>query len=63
MLRRIFGPRRDKVTVERGKIHDEEFNDLLPTKYCSGNQIEKNGKGGACSAYGAEIFTELYGEL
>ena len=35
MLRRIFGPRRDKVTVERGKIHDEEFNDF----YCPPNIV------------------------
>ena len=31
MLRRIFGPKRDEVTGELRKIHDEELNDL----YCS----------------------------
>ena len=31
MLRRIFGPKRDEVTGERRKLHDEELNDL----YCS----------------------------
>jgi hypothetical protein len=28
MLRRIFGPRRDEVTGERRKLHNEEQNDL-----------------------------------
>jgi len=28
MLRRIFGPRRDEVTGEWGRLHNEELNDL-----------------------------------
>ena len=32
-LRRIFGPKRDKVTGEWRKLHNEELNDL----YCSPN--------------------------
>ena len=31
VLRRIFGPRRDEVTGERRRLHNEELNDL----YCS----------------------------
>jgi hypothetical protein len=31
VLRRVFGPRRDKVTGEWRKLHNEELNDL----YCS----------------------------
>ena len=31
VLRRIFGPKRDGVTGERRKLHNEELNDL----YCS----------------------------
>jgi len=31
VLRRIFGPKRDEVTGEWRKIHNEELNDL----YCS----------------------------
>jgi hypothetical protein len=28
VLRRIFGPKRDGVTGERRKLHNEELNDL-----------------------------------
>ena len=35
MLRGIFGPKRDKVTEERRKLHNEELNDL----YCSPNVV------------------------
>ena len=51
VLRRIFGPKRDEVTGEWRKLHNEEFNDL----YCSTNSVcdkIKNEKGGACGMYG-----------
>jgi hypothetical protein len=35
VLRRIFGPKRDEVTGEWRKLHNEEINDL----YCSPNII------------------------
>ena len=35
VLRRIFGPKRDGVTGERRKLHNEELNDL----YCSPNIV------------------------
>ena len=35
VLKRIFGPRRDEVTGEWGKLHTEELNDL----YCSPNIV------------------------
>jgi hypothetical protein len=36
VLRKIFGPRRDKVTGEWRKLHNEELNDLC----CSPNIVE-----------------------
>jgi hypothetical protein len=35
LLRRIFGPKRDEVTRELRKVHNEELNDL----YCSPNIV------------------------
>ena len=55
VLRRIFGPKRDEVTVEWRKLHNEELNDLYSSpNICSGEQIEKNEIGGACSTYGRD---------
>jgi hypothetical protein len=45
VLSRIFMTKRDEVTGEWRKIHNEELNDL----YCSPNN---NEMGGVCSAYG-----------
>ena len=42
MLRRIFGPKRDEVTGEWRKLHNEELN-------FSGDKIEKNEISGSCS--------------
>ena len=33
VLRRIFGPRRDEVTEEWRKLHNEELNDLYSSPY------------------------------
>jgi hypothetical protein len=35
VLRSVFGPKRDGVTGERRKLHNEELNDL----YCSPNVV------------------------
>ena len=52
VLRRIFGPKRDEVTGEWRKLHNEELSDL----YCSPNIVRviksRRKMGGACSAYG-----------
>jgi hypothetical protein len=51
-LKKIFGPKRDEVTgVEETTERIVECF-ILFTTYCSGNQIEKNEMGGACSTYG-----------
>jgi len=55
VLRRIFGPKRNEVTGERRKLHNEELNDL----YCSPNivRVMKSRRmrwGGTCSTYGEE---------
>ena len=53
VLRRIFGPRRDEVTGEWRRLHNEELNDLYSSpQYCAGDKIEKNKMGWACGAYG-----------
>jgi len=31
VLRRIFGPRRDEVTGEWRRLHNEELNDMYPS--------------------------------
>ena len=55
VLRRIFGPRRDEVTGEWTRLHNEELNGL----YSSPNiaqvinyYIKKNEMGWACGSYG-----------
>jgi hypothetical protein len=50
---RIFGPKRDGVTGEWKRLHNEELNDLYSSPNInSGDQIKKNEVGGACSTYG-----------
>ena len=53
VLRRIFGPRRDEVTGEWKRLHNEELNSfVLLTQYRAGDKMEKNEMGWACGAYG-----------
>jgi len=61
VLRRIFGPKRDEVTGEWRKLHNEELNDL----YCSPNiaqviksrrmrwagDVARIGRGEACTRF------------
>jgi len=39
VLRRIFGPKRDEVTVEWRKLHNEELSDLHCLMICTAHQI------------------------
>jgi hypothetical protein len=52
VLRRVFGPKRDEVTGEWRKLHNEELNDLysLPN-IVRVVKIEKK-MGGVCGTYG-----------
>jgi hypothetical protein len=54
VLRKIFRPKRNEVTGEWRRLHNEGLYDLylLLTKYYSGDQIEKNEMSGACGMYG-----------
>jgi hypothetical protein len=47
VLRRIFGPKRDEVTGEWRKLHNEELNDLysLPNILRVINQEKRNRRG------------------
>jgi len=60
VLRRTFGPKRDEVTGEWRKLHNEEINDLL-AQFFSGDQIKKNEIGGACSTMGrGEMYSGFW---
>ena len=54
VLRRVFGPKRDEVTGEWRKLHNEKLSDLysLPNIVREGGKIEKNEMGRECGAYG-----------
>ena len=52
VLRRIFGPRREEVTGEWRRLHNEELNDLYSSPNIVRDKIEKNEMGWACGAYG-----------
>jgi hypothetical protein len=55
VLRRIFGPKRVEVTREWRKLYNEELNDLyFSPNIFSGDKMEKNEMGGACSAIEGE---------
>ena len=51
--RRIFGPKRDEVTGEWRKLHNEELKwSILLTQYSVSDKIKKNEMDGALGAYG-----------
>ena len=53
VLRRIFGPRRDEVTGNWRRLHNEGLNDLYSSpQYRASDKIKKNEMGWACGAYG-----------
>jgi hypothetical protein len=53
VLRGIFGPKRDEVTGELRKLHNEELHDLLLlTHYCAGDKIQNNEMDRECISDG-----------
>jgi len=64
VLRRIFGPKRDEVTGERRKLHNEELNNL----YSSPNivQVRKSrmrwAGNVACMGEGRGVYRVLVGK-
>jgi hypothetical protein len=51
VLRRIFGPKRDEVTGEWRKMHNEELHNLYSSPHII-RQVEANEVDGACSMHG-----------
>jgi hypothetical protein len=47
VLRRIFGPKRDEVTGDWRKLHNEEL-------HAKRNEIKEGESGRACSTHGRE---------
>jgi hypothetical protein len=54
VLRRIFGPKRDKVTGEWRKLHSEELHNLYSSPDVI-SQVEANEVGGACGTHGRGV--------
>jgi hypothetical protein len=54
VMRKISGPKRDKTTGERKRLHIEEFYGQYYTENYLDNQIKKNEIGWACGTYGTQ---------
>jgi hypothetical protein len=53
VLRRIFGPKRDEVTGEWRKLHNEELHNLYSSPdIIRKSQVKVNEVGEACSMHG-----------
>ena len=59
VLRKVCGPKRDDVTLEWGKLHNQQLYDLYWSPNYSGDQIKENEMGGACGTYGREVHLEF----
>jgi hypothetical protein len=58
VLRRIFGPKKDEVTEEWRKLHNEELHKF----YSSPDQVKANVVGKACGTHGREKCTMFWWE-
>jgi hypothetical protein len=53
VLEKIFGPKRDEVTGEWRRLHNDDTYDLYSSRNII-RVIKKNEMGGVCSTYGRE---------
>jgi hypothetical protein len=61
VLRRVFGPKKDRVTGEWSKLHNEELNDLYSLhQYCAGGKIMMNELDGMWRVRGRIVCTECW---
>jgi hypothetical protein len=61
VLRRIFGPKRDEVTGEWRKLHNEELHNLYSSPDII-RQVKANEVGGACGTHwGGEKSVQDFG--
>jgi hypothetical protein len=56
VLRRVFGSKRDEVTGDWRKMHNEELHNLYSSSSIIGysDQVKEDEIGGACSTNGGE---------
>jgi hypothetical protein len=57
VLRRIFGAKRNEVTGEWRKLHNEELHILYSSPNIKSNQIKENEVGGTCGTHGRGLCT------
>jgi hypothetical protein len=65
VLRRIFGPKRDKTIGAWRKLHNEELCNLYPSPYIPNynNDVKEDEMNRACSTHGREEeCTQVSGE-
>jgi hypothetical protein len=54
VLRRVLGPKRDEITGEWRRLHNEGLYALYFSIHHSGDQVKKTEMGRACSTNGGE---------
>jgi hypothetical protein len=60
VLRRIFGPRTDEVTLKWRKLNNEDLNYLYSSPNIVRGQSENNKKGSANSMYGGKAYARFW---
>jgi len=63
MLRRIFGPEREKVGGGWRRLHNEEFHKVRFAKYYLGGQMKGDEMARACNTHGRdEKYIQNFGQ-